>query len=154
MDDLLSDISRIVFRRTVGSLKGKVTLTGKMLKVLIALDGQTHLREVSRKLNLSMSDMLPDLKKLLEYGVIEALEETDGALDPQFYGYLSGYLSRIAGPMAQVMVEDAILEIGDGSSEVPKERAGALIEMLGNQIPDERQRAAFVKNMLLKLREL
>ena len=154
MTDLSSDISGKIFRRTVAALKGQISMSGKMLEILMALDGRTDLSEVSRKLNLSMSDMRPHLKKLIEYGVIEELKETVAMLDPQFYGYVSGYLSRIAGPIAQVMVEDAILEIGDGSSEIPKDRAGALIEMLGRQIPDESQRVAFIKNMLLKLREL
>ena len=120
----------------------------------MGLDGKTALGEVARKLGLSISDLRPHLQKLLDYGVIEEVKETVPLLDPQFFGYLSGHLSRIAGPIAGVMVEDAVLEIGNGSTEVSMNRAGELIELLGRQIPDERQRVDFIKRMLLKLREL
>jgi DNA-binding Lrp family transcriptional regulator len=154
MIDLSSDISAKIFRGTVAALKGQISMSGKLLEVLMALDGRTALKDVSQKLNMSMSDLRPQLKKLLEYGIIEEVEAAVDILDPQFFAFLSGNLSRIAGPIAGVMVEDAVLEIGNGSSEVPKNRAGELIEMLGRQIPDESQRVDFIKRMLMKLREL
>jgi DNA-binding Lrp family transcriptional regulator len=154
MTDLSHDISAKIFRRTVAALKGQVSMSAKMLEVLMALDGRTALSDVARKLNLSMSDLRPHLQNLIAYGVVEEVQANMALLDPQFFGYLSGHLSRIAGPIAQVMVEDAVLEISNGSTEVPKQRAGELIDLLGRQIPDEGQRAEFIKQMLHKAKEL
>jgi DNA-binding transcriptional ArsR family regulator len=154
MTDLSSNISSKIFRKTVATLQGQISMSGKMLEVLMALDGNMTIGEVSRKLNLSISDLRPHLHKLLAHGVIEEVKEQGAILDPQFFGYLSGHLSRIAGPIAGVMVEDAVLEVGNGTSEVPMNRAGELIELLGGQIPDERQRVDFIKSMLQKLQEL
>lgn len=154
MSDLSHNISDKIFRKTVAALQGQISMSAKMLEVLMALDGRTVLGEVARKLDLSISDLRPHLQKLMEYGVIEEVQEPVAVLDPQFFGYLSGHLSRIAGPIASVMVEDAVLEVGNGATEVPKNRAGELIELLGGQIPDERQRVEFIKKMLLKLREM
>lgn len=154
MSDLSHNISAKTFRRADTTLQGQISMSGKMLEVLMALDGRTALGEVARKLDLSISDLRPHLQKLLEYGLIEEVKENVVALDPGFYGYLTGHLSRIAGPIAGVMVEDAVLEIGNGSTDVPKNRAGELIELLGRQIPDEGQRVGFIKMMLSKLREL
>ena len=154
MTDLSRDISAKIFRKTIATLKGQISMSGKMLEVLMALDGRTALGEVSRKLNVSLSDLRPHLRNLLEAGVVEEVKEAAANLDPQFFKYLSGHLSRIAGPIAEVMVEDAVLEIGKGSTEVPKHRAGELIEILGRQIPDEAQRVEYIKTMLLKMREL
>jgi DNA-binding transcriptional ArsR family regulator len=154
MTDFSSNISSKIFRKTVATLQGQISMSGKMLEVLMALDGNMAIGEVARKLNLSISDLRPHLQKLLEHGVIEEVKEKVALLDPQFFGYLSGHLSRIAGPIAGVIVEDAVLEVGNGTTEVPMNRAGELIELLGGQIPDERQRVDFIKRMLLKLREL
>jgi len=154
MTDLSSNISAKIFRKTVATLQGQISMSGKMLEVLMALDGNMTVGEVARRLGLSMSDLRPHLQKLLDHGVIEEVKEKVAVLDSRFYGYLSGHLSRIAGPIAGVMVEDAVLEIGNGTTNVPMSRAGELIELLGGQIPEERQRVDFIKNMLQKLREL
>jgi DNA-binding Lrp family transcriptional regulator len=144
------DISNSVFRRTVTSLSGQISMSTRMLDLLILLDGRNTIGEVSHKLNMSMSEMRPFLSKLQASGVIE---EVQIYLEPQFFGYLVGSLSRIAGPIARMMVEDAILDIAGGSGQVPQSRAGELIETLARQIPNQKQKTAFIQEMLGKLKE-
>jgi hypothetical protein len=154
MDDLSGDISNLIYRRTVAALKGQVSMSGKMLELLMLLDGRTNLRKVSQKMNVPMSDMRSYIAKLKTYGVIEEVHEPIAMLDSKFFGYMAGQLSTIAGPIAQVMVEDAVLEISDGTSTIPQNKAAALIERIGRQIPDENQRAGFIKNMLKKVSDV
>jgi hypothetical protein len=52
------------------------------------------------------------------------------------------------------MVEDAVLEISGGTSNIPKRKAAELIALLGRQIPDESQRVGFIQNMLKKVRDI
>jgi DNA-binding Lrp family transcriptional regulator len=144
------DISKSVFRRTVTSLSGQISMSSRMLDLLILLDGRNTIGEVSHKLNMSMSEMRPFLSKLQASGVIE---EVQAYLEPQFLGYLVGSLSRIAGPIARMMVEDAVLDIAGGSGQVPQSRAGELIETLARQIPNQKQKTAFIQEMLGKLKE-
>lgn len=154
MGDLSGDISNSIYRRTVAALKGQVSMSGKMLELLMLLDGRTNVRSISNKMNISMSDVRPYLSKLMEYGVIEEIQASIAMLDPKLFGYMVGQLSKITGPIAQVMVEDAVMEISNGTSEVPKNKAAELIEMLGRQIPDESQRVEFIKDILQKLRDV
>jgi DNA-binding Lrp family transcriptional regulator len=154
MGNLTGDIANSIFRRTVSALKGQISMSGKMLELLMLLDGRTTLRVVSQKMNISMSDVRPYLSKLIEYGVIEEIQESIEILDPKILGYMAGQLSRITGPIAQVMVEDAVLDISGGSSDVPKNKAADLVEVLGRQIPDEKQRVEFIQNILQKLRDM
>jgi DNA-binding Lrp family transcriptional regulator len=142
------DISSSVFRRTVTSLSGQVAMSGRMLDLLFLLDGRNTIRDVSQELNMSMAEMRPLLSKLMASGVIE---EAQAYLEPQFFGYLVGRLSRIAGPIARMMVEDAVLHVGGGSSRVPESRGEELIEMLARQIPNQKQRIAFIQETLQKL---
>jgi hypothetical protein len=154
MGDLSSDISDLIYRRTVSALKGQVSMSGKMLELLMLLDGRTSLRGVAQKMNIRMSDMRSYISKLKAYGVIEEVQERIAMLDPKFFGYMAGQLSRIAGPIAQVMVEDAVLEISGGTSNIPQNKAAELIELLGRQIPDEIQRVEFIQNMLQKVKNI
>jgi len=154
MVNLSGDISNSIYKRSIANLHGNVLMSGKMLELLVLLDGRTNLRAVSQKMHLGISDVRPLLSKLLKYGIIEEVQHNIEVLDPQFLGYMAEQLSRIAGPIAQVMVEDAVLKISDGSSEVAQHQAAELIEMLGRQIPDETRRVEFIQNMLRKLRDM
>ena len=145
------DIANMVFQRTLTSLNGQVVMSGRMLDLLILIDGRTTIREVAQKMKLSMTEVRPLLSKLIAKGLVAEVEKD---LDPHFFGFLVGRLSRVAGPIARMMVEDAVLEIGDGTFRVPKERGKELIEMLGNQIPDPKHRAAFIREMNKRLSEL
>lgn len=151
MDNRSVDISSSIFRRTVTSLDGQVAMSGRMLDLLIMLDGRATVGEIAQKMNISLTDMHPLLSKLVAYGVVEKAVDN---IPPQFFGYMVAHLSRIAGPMAQVMVEDAVMDIGGGSSLVPKNRSGELIEMLAGQISNQKQKTAFIKAMLKKLHEI
>ena len=153
MSDLSGNISKIIFRRTVAALKGSVSVNGKMLELLMALDGRTDLAEVSRKTNMSLSDMRPLVSKLLDYGLIEEIHDRTEMIDPAFFGFMAGHLSKFAGPIAQVLVEDAVMDIGGGAMEVPVDRAAELIETVGQQVPEENQRIEFTRSMLKKLKD-
>lgn len=154
MADLTGDISNKTFRRTDATPQGQVSIDGKTLEILLLLDGQTNLRGISQKAALNLSDLRPILTKLLENGLIEETHEQIPMLDPQFYSFMAAQLSQITGPIAKVIVEDAVLEIGDGSLEVAKNRADEVIDLVGRQIPDDKKRAEFIKNMLQKLQEM
>ena len=150
MGNWSDDISSSVFRRAVTSLNGQVAMSGKMLDLLILLDGHTSVREVSQKMNISMSELRPLLSKLVSSGIVEEAQEN---IDPQFFGYLVGRLSRVAGPIARMMVEDAVFEMGGGTAQIPKRRGEELVEVLGRQIPNPKQKAAFIQEMIRKLNE-
>lgn len=151
MDNRSDDISNSIFRRTVTSLNGQIAMSGRMLDLLIMLDGSSTVSDVAQKMKISLTDMRPLLSKLVACGVVE---EAVQSIPPQFFGYMVARLSKIAGPMARMMVEDAVLDISGGSSQVPTNRCAELIEMLGRQIPNKNQKAAFIQEMLKKLQEI
>ena len=154
MSNLEGEISYKIYGKTDASFDGEVSVSGKMLKLLSLLDGQTNIAEISRKMDIGVSDMRMLLSKLLEYGLIEEVQENIQLLDYEFFGYTSRQLSKITGPIAQVMVEDAVKEISAGTYKVPIGRASEFIDMLGRQIPDEKRRSEFIRNVLEKLKEI
>jgi len=154
MANLAGDISVVVYRRTVSGLKDRISLSGKMLEVLLALDGSANLLEISHKINASISDIRPAIIKLLEHELIEEVPESVVILEPKFFSFLITQLSIITGPIAKVIVEDALVEIGGESTVVPFSRAAELVALIGGEIPDDDQRREFVQSALNKLKEL
>lgn len=151
MNILSNDITTLLFRRTLSVDSGNVSLDGQMLNVLSKLDGRKNLGMISREIGINMSAMRPVISKLAKLKLIEAIEENIPVLGKEFFGFLTDQLSIIAGPIAQVMVEDAIRDMAHDSLEIPVNRAAELIEMLSQQIPETEKRTSFIQTMLARI---
>ena len=152
MDILSDDITTLVFRRAISVDSGNVSLDGQMLSVLSKLDGRKSLGMISREIGINISEMRSVISNLAKLKLIEAIEEDIPVLDKKFFGFLTDQLSIIAGPIAQVMVEDAIRDMAHDSPEIPVHRAAELIEMLSRQIPDTEKRTAFIQATLARIK--
>ena len=152
MDILSDDITTLVFRRASSVDSGNVSLDGQMLNVLSKLDGRKSLGMLSREIGINMSAMRSVISKLAKLKLIEAVEVDIPVLDKEFFGFLTGQLSIIAGPIAQVMVEDVIRDMAHDSSGIPVNRAAELIEMLSRQIPETEKRTFFIQTMLARIK--
>jgi len=152
MDILSGDIIELVFKRSVSGDSGSVSIDGQMLNVLSKLDGSKNLGMISQEIGIEMSSMRSVISKLVELKLIEAVEEHIPVLDEEFFGFLTDQLSIIAGPIAQVMIEDAIKDMAHSSTAIPVNRAAELIEMLSRQIPETEKRTAFIQTMLARIK--
>ncbi len=152
MDILSDNITTLVFRRAISVDSGDVSFDGQMLNVLSKLDGRKNLGMISREIGIDMSAMRSVISKLAKHKLIEAVKENIPVLDKAFFAFLTDQLSIITGPIAQVMVEDAIRDIAHGSSAIPVNRAAELIEMLSRQIPETEKRTSFIQTMLARIK--
>ena len=57
-------------------------------------------------------------------------------------------LSRAVGPMAQILIEDAMTDMRLPPGDIPKNQAAELIGALALEIPDDEGRMKFKKAML------
>lgn len=152
MDILSDNITTLVFRRAISVDSGDVSFDGQMLNVLSKLDGRKNLGMISREIGIDMSAMRSVISKLAKHKLIEVVKENIPVLDKAFFAFLTDQLSIITGPIAQVMIEDAIRDIAHGSSVIPVNRAAELIEMLSRQIPETEKRTSFIQTMLARIK--
>lgn len=152
MDTLSGDISSMVFRRAINNEPGDIRLNGEMLSILSELDGIKNLGLIARTLGIDASAMRTAVSRLMELQIIQAIEGSMPLLGTEFFDFLRDQLSLIAGPIAQIMMEDAFGEIGPVAAGIPKNRAAELIELLARQIPGEAQRAAFIQVTMEKIK--
>lgn len=134
------DFSLIVFKTAIKDDMGEMPLDGQMLTLLMALAGKSSAGMIAQKVGMSMTTVSRIISKLMNNNFIKIAEQKQPVLGKEFFDFLINQLSVIAGPIAELLVEDATKEIGQGSSGIPKMRAAELVDLLARQIPEEKQR--------------
>ncbi|MCF8093764.1 MAG: hypothetical protein K9J79_00225 [Desulfobacteraceae bacterium] len=148
------DISRMVLKRTVHADLGEVSLDSQMLQVLMELDGKKNLGQVAQSLNMSMKNLRQIINNLHDLTLCEQAKESMPTLGKDFFDFLSSQLSQAMGPIADVVIEDEISQMGENPESFPAHRAVELVDLLARQILREERKVAFQQSMVKKLREI
>jgi len=131
------------------------SMDSKMLKTLFELDGKKPLKEIADNLGLSIEELGHVVSRLLDLGLIEPLvDTTTSTVNHHFFSCLRKELSLAIGPIADLLIEDALVGLHYGVSDFPVTLAPELVYMLARQIQKKQNRIVFQQNMLQKLKEL
>jgi len=153
MDFSSSELSAMVFKRIVRKDIGEFPLDHQMLSVFMELDGKAPLGAVARKTGLNMSSMREIIARLMQNGLVEQEEQKITTLDREFFEFLMAQLSLAVGPIAQVLIEDEVENLGYELSRFPGHRVTELIERLAQEIRRKEKKDVFLKLMAAKIRE-
>jgi hypothetical protein len=135
--------------RKVTRLDGReVSLDADMIRLLIAIDESKELGQIGRELGMPRDTLMTALARLAAVNLIEPIRKDIPHLKNGFLEALRINLSRAVGPMAQILVEDALSDMKLSSGAIPKNQAAELIAALALEIPDEEGRMQFKKAML------
>jgi hypothetical protein len=153
MELLAGEISTLVFERIVRNELGDFSMDHRMLTVLMELDGQTDLAGVAHSAGLTMSQMREAIAKLLQLGLIRPATSPLHVLDEDFVEHLTAQLSLAVGPIAGLLLEDEIHDMGFSPERFPIQRAPELIDRLAREIRRDEKKSAFKRQMLQKMQE-
>jgi predicted transcriptional regulator len=153
MDFSSSEISSTVFKRIVRDDIGEFSLDHQMLTVFMELDGKAPLSTVAQKVGLNMSTMREVIAKLMQNGLVEKMDKEIVTLDKDFFDYLVSHLSLALGPIAQVLIEDEVRNLGHEISGFPGHRVAELVDNLAQDIRRKEKKTVFLKMMAAKIRE-
>ena len=136
--------------RKVTRLDNKeVLLDADMIRLLIAIDETRSLGKIAQEVGMNPDKLSVTLEKLLELKLVEPVSKKNGSsLGAPFVKELKHHLSRAVGPMAQIILEDAMSDLNLSGKEIPRDQAAELISILAVEIPDEEVRMQFKKAML------
>ncbi|MBL0714268.1 MAG: hypothetical protein JJV98_11260 [Desulfosarcina sp.] len=152
MDFSSGDISAMLFKPTVKDDLGNFSLDGHMLSVLMALNGNLTLAQVARKTGLNMANLRDAASKLLALKLIEAVESAAHSVDRDFTDFLIAELSLAIGPLAEVIAEDGVEDLGYTLQNFPTDRAAELVNLLAQEIQRDQKKTEFKQNMVQKIR--
>ena len=153
MDILSGDIALLVFRRVVRNNTGDVSLDSQMLDVLMELDGKKNLGSIAKKTEMNTGNLREAVLKLLKLNLIENVEVTGKFLDNEFMGYLNKQLALAIGPVAEIIIEDAVSDLGYKMSQIPGHEIAELIDLLSRDIQRDEKKEAFKLNMVKRIKE-
>jgi hypothetical protein len=148
VDILLGDISHLIFKLVVINERGEFTLDSQMFRVISELDGKKTIGTIAQNMGIDVKTMREIIRRLLDLEVIAPADGTIPMLKEEFFGYLTDQLSLAIGPMAEVLIEDAVASLGYDRSQFPIHRAKELIDLLAQKIFREEKRSIFKQNLI------
>jgi hypothetical protein len=143
-----TELSDRVFKRTDYKMDGPFSLDAQMLNALMELDGKKTVGAVADKMGLDMNAMHRLIYRLVGIRLIEPVGAAVATVNGEFFDYLRHQLSTAVGPIAGILIEDGVNDIGHDLSRFPRKHAAELVELLSRDIQREDKRNQFKKNML------
>lgn len=153
MDLTSGDASGQVFQRITKADLGEFSLDGKMLNILMSLDGKKDLAGVAEEQGMDLDTVQQLMSRLVDLGLAESVETDSSTVDQEFLDYLTNQFLEAVGPIATVLMEDVARELGYELTTLPGNRAAELIIQLSQEIQQEERRNRFKQNMLHMIKE-
>lgn len=151
MNILAGDISPLVFQLSVKNEPGELSLDKEMLAVIRELDGKKTIGMVVKNTGLELDKIREIIAKLLMHGIIALVNQSMPMMKEDFFIYLTDQLSKATGPMAEVLIDEAVASLDYSQSLFPRHRVQELIDLLAPKIFREEKRAAFKENLYKKI---
>jgi hypothetical protein len=143
-----TDLSDAYYRKVISRDNDKVLLDADMIRLLIAIDENKSLYQISEEVDMDKTAFKGAVSRLLEQGLIEPVKRNILTLDNNFLKSLRINLSGAIGPMAEILIEELAADMELNPSEIPVNQAAELIAQLSLEIPNEEIRMQFKKSML------
>ena len=136
------------YRKVIRKDSNEISLDADMIRLLIAIDENKSLYQIADEVEMEEATLKKNLSKLLQQGLIEPVKKDLPVMDKIFLQALKINLSKIIGPMAEILIEEVVLDMELTTSEIPVHQAAELITSLSHEIPDEIRRIEFKKSMM------
>ncbi len=153
MDVMSGDLSALVFKRVPADNLGEFSLDGRMLSVLMEVDGRQSVGVIAKKMGMTLGAIRPVVSSLLQLKLIETGEDSLSVLDAEFLDTLKGRFALAVGPIAEVLIEDAAEDLGYTLNRFPSHRAAELVDLLARQIRREDKMNEFKQHMVGMIRD-
>ena len=142
------DISSMIYSRKVRDDLGDFSLDGQTLIVLMELDGKTTLGALAGKTGLTMGAIREVIAYLLKLGLIDKVEKRVVPVDAAFFRTLLDEFALAIGPIASVLIEDEIQDLGYDVNSFPTYLVSELVDRLAREIRREEKKAIFIQNLV------
>jgi hypothetical protein len=147
-------MSAMVFERTIGESSDAFILDAQMLRILEQLDGQSTVAQIAGRLGLTAIDLKPSLAKMYQQKLIRPVAPAVHPLPAAFFTDLESILGAAIGPIARIVVEDCIHQLGAHRRRFPSTKAPQLVQLIATKITDPSARRRFIQQITLKLKAI
>jgi hypothetical protein len=153
---MLSDISPDwIFKYTDKNIKGEWTFNVMILNVLYEIDGKSTLFEISQKLKLNDDAIKKIIYYLYKIRLIELVKNKNSSngdtLGSNFFDFIEDEFTNVVGPVATLMIDEILDDMGFDRASFPKKRVSELIQNLILECDDSLEKKHFIKIMMGKI---
>lgn len=175
LDRLLADSARAAgereaVRRVVPSMdivprlarkapSATVTVDARDWELLATVDGVVTAAELARARGLAEAEFAKVLYRLKLAGLLEFIAAAQPAAPQQralagqaFFHALTTAVAAALGPLAEIIIDDAVEDLGFTRATFPRDAVGGLAEKISGEIRDPDKRVKFQQTMLQMLR--
>lgn len=147
----------IVFALAQDKSPAEVTLRSADWAVITQVDGHKTIGEIAEALAFSIEEAITRFTWLYDKGLIKYVGTANSkkrVLPESFFAILESELTKIIGPVAPLVIEEVIWGMDAQRNAFDADNTAALIEAVGEEIPNEKKKLLFQQNMLKILKEL
>src|SRR4030042_524319 len=146
----------IVFKLSSKRAPDEVRLKHDSWSVLSQIDGKKTVGDIADELKMGEYDTARNLYQLFSSGLIEIAatpqRKAKKIVDGGFFDLVEKELAEIIGPVAPVILDEEIKDMGEERNSFPVDRVSLLVEKVSREITDDTQRISFQKTTLSALR--
>ena len=147
-------ISSMVFQRTLEETSDGFIVDAQMLRLLEQVDGRCTVAQIAGRLGVTALDLKPILAKLYQQKLIQPVTPAAHPLPAAFFSDLEDILAAAIGPIARIVLEDCIHQLGSHRNRFPSTKAPQLVQRIATKITDTAARKRFIQQMTLKLKAI
>jgi hypothetical protein len=147
------EIASKVFCKVEGCETGEFSMDRQMLAVLMRIDGQKSLAVLSEETGFNLKQMRDIILRLIKLNLVVPASKKTSLMDDDFLACLKLTFSKAVGPIAQIIIEDTIEDMGYNISQFPVHQAAELIDLLSHEIQRDDKVLAFKQEMIQKIKQ-
>ncbi|MHB2147550.1 hypothetical protein ACX8XP_00710 [Calditrichota bacterium LG25] len=147
----------MVFKLAAKSSGHEISLSSVEWGVITQIDGQKTVGEIAGNLALSLEEAFEVVNALRKKGLIffdREIEVKEEVVGKPFLQKVNETLTRYIGPVAQYLIHDVLTELRLEEEKIPRSRLPEFIEILSDEISDEKKKVNFQREMLSLLKQL
>jgi hypothetical protein len=154
MDPLSEKLSGVIFKRDISQDMGEISIDADMLKVLAEVDGIRDVAAIAKNTGLSIIQLRKVLKQLYQHKLILRVKAEIPRADKSFFDFLETNLADVMGPMARVIIDDVVKEMGENRGFFPINRCEDLVKKIAAKLFVEDKKQVFLHVMEKKIEHL
>lgn len=146
----VQEVSAVIFRRVTSRGPEVLASDQVALQVLRLLDGKRDLATVARFSRLDLPQAIKIISRLCKLKLAEPAgvnPRSKKHVDGEFVTQLTAAYSQAVGPIAHVVIEDTVADLGYKLNAIPESMVENLIYRLAEEVPDIEPRRAFKASM-------
>jgi hypothetical protein len=152
MQAMQSKIGARVYKPIFPSSFMEFKCNSNMLAVLLHLDGKSDLAAISQKISMPLQTVVETITHLLNLKLVASANNGAGILDETFAQHILTQLAVAVGPLAEVLIDDAMQDLGYTRESFPLVKVPDLVLALSKEIQREDKRRVFQQKMMERIK--